>query len=276
MRILTYGRSLASRLNDRATLALPTVAGAVALVGLGSATHALTNYAPARTTPAVALAPAAATPEPAHAPVVSSPRAPTPVTWEMSNVDDARVDRWVKRFSGSLKGDFQSSLDRMARFEGMISSKLDDRQMPEELIYLAMIESQFRPTAKSHASALGLWQFMGATARRYGLAVRRGVDERTDPVKSTDAALAYLSALHDRFGSWYLAAAAYNSGEGTVARALRRAGTKASGSDSDFFRIANHLPRETREYVPKLVAAARIGKEREKYGFTPAPQAEGE
>jgi membrane-bound lytic murein transglycosylase D len=112
-----------------------------------------------------------------------------------------------------------------------------------------------------------MWQFMSATARQFGLAVGRGRDERTHPDKATDAALTYLGSLHDRFGSWYLAAAAYNSGQGTVSRALRKVTGRTSGTDADFFRIAHVLPKETRNYVPKLIAAARVGSNPARYGF---------
>jgi membrane-bound lytic murein transglycosylase D len=211
--------------------------------------------------PPIVLATAAA----ARAPEADSA---TPPRWEMANVANARVDKWVGRFKTSLKADFGASLQRMSGFAKMISEKLAAKQMPQELVYLAMIESEFKPTARSPVHALGLWQFMSATARMYGLNVGHSVDERTNPAKSTDAALSYLADLHQRFGSWYLAAAAYNAGEGTVARALRTVTGKATGSDADFYRISSHLPAETRDYVPKLIAAARIGKDPGSYGFT--------
>ena len=132
--------------------------------------------------------------------------------------------------------------------------------MPQELIYLPMIESEFKTTARSRVAAVGLWQFMAGTARHLGLSVKHRDDERTNPSKSTDAALTYLSELHDQFGSWYLAAAAYNAGPGNVTRALRKVTGRTSGTDSDFYRISPKLPAETRDYVPKLVAAARVGK----------------
>jgi hypothetical protein len=113
-----------------------------------------------------------------------------------------------------------------------------------------------------------MWQFMSATARRFGLKVGPKVDERTNPARATDAAISYLSKLHDRFGSWYLAAAAYNSGEGTVLRALKRTTGRTTGTDEDFFRILPALPRETQDYVPKLIAAARIGNAPHEYGLT--------
>ena len=177
----------------------------------------------------------------------------------------SRIDQWVRRLTSS--DDFKSSLDRMDKYDNMIFAKLDAKRMPRDLIYLAMIESNFNPKAKSPVRAVGLWQFMSATARQFGLKVRGKVDERKNPSRSTDAALAYLSTLHDRFGSWYLAAAAYNSGEGTVSRALKRVTGKSRGTDADFFRILPRLPRETQDYVPKLIAAARIGNAPDRYGL---------
>jgi membrane-bound lytic murein transglycosylase D len=149
----------------------------------------------------------------------------------------------------------------------MINAKLDAKGMPRELIYLALIESNFNPTARSRVQAVGLWQFMSGTARQFGLTVGRNMDERKNPAKATDAALTYLGELHDRFGSWYLAAAAYNSGQGTVSRALRTVTGKTKGTDADFFRILPQLPRETQDYVPKLIASARVGRDPSKYGL---------
>lgn len=188
-------------------------------------------------------------------------------SWELANIQNSRVDTWVARFTTSLRGEFAAALQRKTRFAGPIQSDLAAREMPTELVYLAMIESGFQPTARSHAGAVGLWQFMSATARRFGLRVGGGVDQRDDPAKETNAALTYLERLHQRFGSWYLAAAAYNAGPGTVAGALETVLGRATGSDSDFYRIAHALPAETRNYVPKLIAAARIGKDPASYGF---------
>ena len=182
-----------------------------------------------------------------------------------------RVASWVHRLSTSLKGDLEQSLGRMNKYAGMITNKLDDRGMPHDLIYLAMIESRFEPSARSHASAVGLWQFMASTARRFGLQVGRGVDQRKSPAASTDAALSYLATLHRRFGSWYLAAAAYNSGEGTVQRALKKITGRTTGTDADFFKILPALPRETRDYVPKLIATATIASDPESYGVSASP-----
>jgi membrane-bound lytic murein transglycosylase D len=194
---------------------------------------------------------------------------PAPAPGLDLDVNHKQVDSWVHRFSTSLKGDFQLSLNRMGKYDDMILAKLDERKMPRELIYLAMIESNFNPTAKSRVKAVGMWQFMSATARQYGLTVGRHVDERKDPEKATDAALTYLAKLHDRFGSWYLAAAAYNSGAGTVSKAMRKVLGRTTGTDEDFFRIARALPKETRDYVPKLIASAKVGSEPARYGLQP-------
>jgi membrane-bound lytic murein transglycosylase D len=195
-----------------------------------------------------------------------APVAAAPV-WDLANISNPRVDSWVKRFTTSLKGEISNTLTRGEAYLPMISAKLAERGMPQELAYLPMIESEFRPKARSPVSAVGLWQFMSATARRFGLSVGRNGDERTNPAKATDAALAYLSQLHDRFGSWYLAAAAYNAGPGTISRVMKSVLGRSTGTDADFYAIASRLPKETREYVPKLIAAARIGKEPSRYGL---------
>lgn len=139
--------------------------------------------------------------------------------------------------------------------------------MPQDLIYLAMIESGFNANAYSHAHASGLWQFIAETGQRYGLDINAAVDERNDPVKATDAALDYLTYLHDRLGSWYLASAAYNTGENRVARIMREETGSEKGTEDSYYEIWDRLPKETRDYVPLMIAAARISKEPEKYGF---------
>jgi soluble lytic murein transglycosylase-like protein len=182
-----------------------------------------------------------------------------------NGLDHGLIDIWVDRLSVGVG--FKQSLERMAKYADMITTKLDKKDMPRDLIYLALIESNFNPNAKSPVKAVGMWQFMSATARQFGLKVRGKVDERKNPSRATDAALAYLEQLHDRFGSWYLAAAAYNSGQGTVSKALKRVTGKTTGTDEDFFRILKVLPKETQDYVPKLIAASRIGNAPEKYGI---------
>ena len=189
--------------------------------------------------------------------------------WDLANLDHAHVDSWVTKFSTNprLKSDFTVWLDRKPKYEPMISAKLTERDMPQDLIYLAMIESGFNPKAKSPAAAGGLWQFISETGQRYGLTVNKRVDERNQPVKATDAALSYLSDLHDRFGSWYLAAAAYNTGENRVGRLMRQVTGSEKGTDADYYRISSLLPKETQNYVPMMIAAARISKDPAKYGF---------
>ncbi|HEX8392958.1 MAG TPA: transglycosylase SLT domain-containing protein [Longimicrobium sp.] len=191
----------------------------------------------------------------------------TDATWDIPVVRNAPVQRFVTLFSRRQQDRMALYLKRSGRYEGMIRGKLRERGMPEDLLYLSMIESGFNPTARSHAQAVGLWQFIEGTGERYGLRVDGYVDERRHPEKSTDAALRYLTDLHGQFGSWYLAAAAYNTGENRVARAMRDVTGKQRGRDADFWRIRSRLPRETREYVPLMVAAALIGKEPHKYGM---------
>lgn len=149
----------------------------------------------------------------------------------------------------------------------MIRQKLSRRGMPEELVYLAMAESGFNVQAHSASDAVGIWQLVPDTARRYGLRVDETVDERRDPEKSTDAAISYLSYLFNRFGSWYLAAAAYNSGENRVGRIMTESTGSEKGTDADYYRIWDKLPGETRDYVPAAIALMRIGRDRPRYGF---------
>jgi membrane-bound lytic murein transglycosylase D len=187
--------------------------------------------------------------------------------WDIANLDHDRVDYWIGRFTTDKRDDFATYLARSGRYAELISSKLAKRDMPQDLFYLAMIESGFNPKAYSSARASGLWQFISDTGKRYGLDINRAVDERNDPAKATDAALSYLSDLHDRFGSWYLAAAAYNTGENRVGRIMRQVTGSEKGTDEDYYAIWNRLPRETRDYVPLMIAAARIAKDPVPFGF---------
>jgi membrane-bound lytic murein transglycosylase D len=165
---------------------------------------------------------------------------------------------------------YQGFLERAGAWVPMMMDRLEERGMPLDLIYLSMVESGFRPDAVSSAGAVGLWQFLRATGREYGLDVDRAVDERRDPVKATEAGLDYLQRLHDRFGSWYLAMAAYNGGQNRVARIMRQTlGREKARSEQDYYRILSRLPRETQDYVPLIIAAGRIAKDPEAYGFRP-------
>ena len=193
--------------------------------------------------------------------------ASVPVRWDIPVVWNESVTRFVKLFSGEQSDRMALYLKRSGRYEGMIRSKLRERGMPEDLLYLSMIESGFNPNASSRVQAVGLWQFMAGTARDYGLRVDSYVDERRDPAKSTDAALRYLQDLHRQFGSWNLAAAAYNTGEVRVSKAMRATTGSSKGEETDFWKIRRLLPRDTREYVPLIYAAALVGKDPEKYGL---------
>jgi len=133
---------------------------------------------------------------------------------------------------------------------------LEAQGVPEVFLFMAMVESNFRPKARSHKAAVGIWQFMPGTARKYGLRVDRYVDERKDPIKATNAAVKYLKFLHKMFGKWYLAALAYNAGEGTLMRAIKRAGTDDVHVLLDPRK--RYLPRESREYLYKIAALARL------------------
>jgi membrane-bound lytic murein transglycosylase D len=213
----------------------------------------------------------------AAAPGAAASRAGLGAEWDLPNLDHPRIDYWVARFDTvpDMRKKFQGFLDRGGQYAPMILERLAERGMPQDLLYLAMIESGFQPNATSHAAAVGVWQFISATGQRYGLDIDRAVDERRDPVRATEAALDYLEDLHDRFGSWYLAAAAYNSGEGRVGRSMRAEfGRERAKSEQEYYEIWDRLPRETRDYVPLMIAAARITKDPEAFGFrplTPAP-----
>jgi len=180
-----------------------------------------------------------------------------------------RVDYWVQQFS--TDHDYHKKIAegfvRKAKYQEMIERKLRKRGLPQNLIYLAFEESAFNPDARSHQAAVGIWQLTRATAKLYGLKVTKKVDERLVVEKETDAALRFLSHLHDHFGSWYLAAAAWNCGEHKMTKIMRRKLKRESGSDRDYYRVWNSLPPETRDFVPAIVALKRIGKDPKKYGF---------
>lgn len=190
------------------------------------------------------------------------------VVWDLPVTRNESVDWWIDFLGGRNAERTELWLERTGKYGPMIRAELRRRGMPEDLLYLALIESGLSPKAYSRAAASGMWQFIAETGKRYGLEVSSDVDERRDPIKSTSAALDYLQDLYGRFGSWYLAAAAYNTGENRVERILRERAGGAKGADSLFWTIAPHLPRETRDYVPLMLAAAHIGKEPEKYGFS--------
>lgn len=189
------------------------------------------------------------------------------VSWDLTVTDHERVDFFVEFLMRKNHDKTRLWLERIGKYGPLIRSELRARGMPEDLLYLTMIESGFDPNAYSRAHAAGLWQFIEETGERYGLEVTRYVDERRDPVKATAAALTYLSEMHERFGSWYLSAAGYNTGENRVGRIMREVTGGELGDDAKYWEIWDRLPRETRDYVPLMLAAGRIAKEPHKHGF---------
>lgn len=173
------------------------------------------------------------------------------------------VDNWILYFTGRGQPYFERWLARLPRWKPIYEECLARHNVPTDLVYLAMIESGFNNRAYSRARAVGPWQFMSTTGRLYGLKVSWWVDDRRDPFRACDAAARHLRDLHDRFGSWYLAAAAYNAGTGKISRALARYNA------TTFWELLPHryLARETKNYVPKLIAAMILAKAPERFGF---------
>ena len=170
------------------------------------------------------------------------------------------VEYWMNHFSTLNREEFLEQLSRAGLYREMIRTKLIEQGMPKELLYLAQIESGYVANARSGSSAYGVWQFMGPTARQYGLRMDFYVDERRDPVQATDAALSYLKELHERYGSWYLAAAAYNAGPTRVSQLLRKYTDGRMGDENLYWEIIDHLPKETAQYVPKLLAVTYLAE----------------
>ncbi len=180
------------------------------------------------------------------------------------NLLNEKVKTFIDFFQTKADTFFKNSLGRSQAYEGMMKRILREKNLPEELFYLALIESGYNPSAQSPAKASGIWQFMAKTAQRFGLKVDRWVDERRDPEKSTYAAAAYLKNLHQMFNCWYLAAAGYNAGEGKVLEAMKRANSQ------DFWEISEqrYLKQETKEYVPMMLAAMIIAQDPSRFGFS--------
>jgi hypothetical protein len=220
-----------------------------------SVKQAMTSAAPSMTVKAPAGAPAAATAA-AH-PVAAIKARPD------FDLDKPEVASSVAVFQTDLRGFFDGALERGAKYVPTMTDILTEEGLPPELAYLPLIESGYRPLAVSPAGAVGPWQFIPETGKRYGLRIDALVDERRDPIKSTRAAVQYLRDLHEMFGDWQLSLAAYNSGENRVARIVADTGV------GDFWsmRDGGYLPDETNAYVPRFLAAVRIAAAPERYGF---------
>lgn len=177
---------------------------------------------------------------------------------------NSEVQVWIDYFQGRGRKHMVRYLGRSTRYVPKMKAILKSHGLPEDLVYLALIESGFNGRAVSSARASGYWQFIRGTARRYGLRIDYYTDERSDFVASTEAAAQYLKALYHLFGSWYLAIASYNVGENRVKSLVMKHYTR------DFWELARNkqLPRETVQYIPKFIAARMIAKHPEKYGFT--------
>ena len=188
---------------------------------------------------------------------------PKKVEFDIPIVVNERVEQFILYFQTVARKNFTNWLARSEKYIPFMKNLLRESGLPEDLVYLALIESGFNPKAYSRARASGPWQFIYLTGKRYGLKSNWWVDERRDPEKSTIAAAKYLKDLHDMFECWYLAAAGYNAGERKIMNAMKRYRTE------DFWELSKYryLKRETKDYVPQMIAAALIAKDPEKYGF---------
>ena len=179
-----------------------------------------------------------------------------------------RINRWLNVWQTRLRDAFVRGLSRMGSYEDLVTAELAIRDLPPSLLYLPLIEANYYPTAVSPAGAGGLWQFMPRTARWMGLTVNSLIDQRFDAFAATPVALDYLVDLNEQFHSWFLTLAAYNAGPGRVEQAIRRHGRGHPRDDRLFLRIRNRLPVETRDFIPKFLAAVRMASNSERHGIS--------
>ena len=190
-------------------------------------------------------------------------------TYNIPVVLDPTVENHIRFFNTSIRSRFEQWLIRFSRYRPMVENIFAEFNLPSDLVNLSLVESGFNPYAYSRAKATGPWQFMKGTGKVYGLRIDHYVDERRDPVKSTIAAARYLRDLYDLFGAWPLAMAAYNAGEGKVLRALH----KSQGETFSDISKTKLIRTETKQYVPRIMAATIIARNPDQYGFgqTTAP-----
>lgn len=195
--------------------------------------------------------------------VVSSGKSPLPIV-PLNITPEVRKE--IARYTTRNRGCITNSLNNRKPHHDLMKEIFRDEGVPEELINVALLESQFNPRAKSPAGAKGMWQFMSGTGRLYGLTVKGNKDERTDPILSTIAAAKHLRDLYNEFNDWHLALAAYNAGPARVSKALEK-----SGADS-FWELARSgaLPQETLNFVPKFIASTIIMQQPKSFGFADA------
>ncbi|MEW6740230.1 MAG: transglycosylase SLT domain-containing protein [Nitrospirota bacterium] len=195
--------------------------------------------------------------------IPSNANSPLGISYKSNETAIKAIEKNIALFKDRIKKRFSVWLERSAKYIEIMQDVLKEKGMPEELVFLPIVESGFNLNAYSRARAVGPWQFIASTAKRYGLVIDWWRDERKDPVKSTHAAAEYLKDLYQMFGSWKLALAAYNAGEGRIMKALKRTGAE------DYWALlgTKKIPNETKEYVPRYIAASMIASTPEEYGF---------
>ena len=178
------------------------------------------------------------------------------------------LEQVIKSFLKNRRSSLERLMSLSDYYFPMFEQEMSNQKIPLEMKYLAIIESALNPKARSRAGATGLWQFMYATGKSYGLEVNNYVDERSDPIRSTKAAAKYLNELYKIFGDWDLTLAAYNSGPGNVTKAIRR-----SNGKTNYWNLRPYLPRETAGYVPAFLATLYIFEYAKEHGFKPQKRA---